>query len=273
MKQVYYWAPVAVGLLFLGFLAYLQQERTLKGQNDFVQFYTAAKLVGTPDLYSRAANLAMVKAIHGFTMETVVYTRPPFYAALLRPLAWFPYRPAYAIFSLATFSSCLWFVLQFAKECPSLPFFAAFSIPMLSSLCGGQDTPFLLVFLGGSILFTRRGKDFAAGLALSLCAIKFHLFLFLPLLLLFKKRWRILAGAALGAAALTVLGSLVAGPDSILRYIKGLRDPWINPSATIMPNLHGLLRCRPARKRLVGTLVRSLGSCCFPGDDVQERQL
>ena len=54
------------------FLAYIQREKIIKGQNDFAQFYTAAKLVGTPDLYSRAANLAATNAIHGFTMESVV---------------------------------------------------------------------------------------------------------------------------------------------------------------------------------------------------------
>lgn len=92
MNRILRWTPLVLGALFLLSLAYLQRERALKGQNDFAQLYTAAKLVGTPDLYSRQANLATIQAIHGFTMETVVYTRPPFYAALLKPLAAFPYR-------------------------------------------------------------------------------------------------------------------------------------------------------------------------------------
>jgi hypothetical protein len=241
VKRALHWSPVALGILFLLSLAWLQRERTLAGQNDFVQLYAAAKLVGTPDLYSRPANLAAIHSTLGLTMDTVVYTRPPFYAALLKPLAAFPYRTAYAIFSLATLASILWFVIRFSKECPALPFFAAIGIPLVSALCSGQDTPFLLVILGVAILLTRRGRDFAAGLALSLCAIKFHLFLFLPLLLLLKKRWRILGGGACGTILLTALGVLVAGPDSLRQYVKVLRDPWINPSATVMPNLHGLV--------------------------------
>jgi len=255
MDRALHWSPVILGVMFLLALAYLQRERTIKGQNDFVQFYTAAKLVGSPDLYSRSANLATIKAIHGFTMETVVYTRPPFYAVLLKPLAVFPYRAAYAIFSLATFSSILWFVIRFSKECPTLPFFASLSIPFLTALCDGQDTPFLLAILGSSILLTRRGKDFSAGLILSLCAIKFHLFLFLPVLWLLKKRWRTLGGAVCGTIALTVLGILVAGADSIRQYVKVLRDPWINPSATLMPNLHGLVAILHADARLEFLLV------------------
>jgi hypothetical protein len=240
-QRILHWCPIVLGILFLLSLAYLQRGRALKGQNDFVQLYTGAKLAGTPDLYSRAANLAVIKSIQGFTMDTVVYTRPPFYAALLRPLAHLPYLAAYAIFSLATFGSILWFVGRFSKECPSLPFFAAMSIPLLSALCNGQDTPLLIAILGGAILLTRRNKDFLAGLLLSLCAIKFHLFLFLPILLLVKKRWRVLGGGAAGIAMLTVFGTLVDGTDSLRQYVAVLRDPWINPSATGMPNVHGLV--------------------------------
>jgi hypothetical protein len=231
---------VALGILFLLSLAYLQRGRALKGQNDFVQLYTGAKLAGTADLYSRAANLALIKSIQGFTMDTVVYTRPPFYAALLVPLAHLPYGVAYDLFSLATLGSILWFVVRFSTECPSLPFFAAISIPLLTALCNGQDTPFLVAILGGAMLLSRRNKDFLAGLVLSLCAIKFHLFLFLPILMLAKKRWRILGGGTAGIGLLTGLGVLVNGPDSLRQYLAVLRDPWINPNANEMPNLHGL---------------------------------
>jgi hypothetical protein len=257
-KRIMHWCPVALGIVFLLSLAYLQRERALKGQNDFVQLYAGAKLAGTPDLYSRTANLALIQSIQGFTMQTVVYTRPPFYAALLRPLALLPYRVAYAVFSLATLVGILWFVIRFSRECPSLPFFAAISIPLLTALCNGQDTPLLLAILGGSILLTRRKMEFLAGLLLSLCAIKFHLFLFLPILLLVKKRWRILGGAASGIALLAGLGMLVNGMDSTWQYVKVLRDPWINPSAAGMPNLHGLVAVMHGDARLEILLTASV---------------
>lgn len=228
-------------MLFLLFLGYMQRDKALKGHNDFNQLYTGAALAGTPDLYSRSANLAYINSLHGFTFETVVYTRPPFYAALLKPLAMFPYLTAYAIFSVATLASILWFVATFSKSCPALPFFAAFSVPFLASLCGGQDTPFLLLAVGASILLTRRSRDFEAGLVLSLGAIKFHLFLFIPVMLVLQKRWTILVGGICGTALLTTFGMVVSGPARILEYVNVLRDPWINPTATIMPNIHGLV--------------------------------
>jgi hypothetical protein len=240
MKRILAWAPILVGLLFLLSLAYVGRSRALRGENDFVAFYTAAQLAGTPDLYSRPVNLAMVKSILGFNLETVVYIRPPFYAAILKPLSYLPYLSAYAIFTALTLSSILFFVIRFSRDCPPLPVFAAMSIPFLSVLLNGQDTPFLLGLLGVVILLERKGRHFAAGLVLSLCAIKFHLFLLVPLLWVLKRRWRNLQGATLGTVGLLALGFGVAGWDALPRYFAVLRDPWINADPGTMPNLHGL---------------------------------
>lgn len=236
MKRALNWFPVALGVLCLGLLAWPQRERAIRGQNDFVSFYTGAKLAGTPDLYSRAANLRAIQSILGFQMEGTTYIRPPFYAILLKPLAALPYRVAWAIFFAATLASILWFVIRFSKECPALPFFASLSIPLLTPLMNGQDTPFLLVTLGAAILLLRRNRDFAAGLVLSLCALKFHLFLFLALLLVMKKRWRAIEGGACGLAVLALLSV-----GEIRAWIQVLRDPWISPNPQDLPNLHGLI--------------------------------
>lgn len=240
-------------------LAYSQRERVLEGRNDFVAFYAGGKLVGTPDLYSRTANIETIKEILGFPMVGTTYIRPPFYAALFKPLAALRYRVAYGIFFLGILSSILWFVIRFSKECPELPFFAALGIPLLTPLCNGQDTPFLLVMLGSSILLLRRHRNFIAGLVLSLCTIKFHLFLFLLILLLLKKRWRTLAGGICGTCILTVLGLLVAGPDSMRQWITALRDPWISPNPENLPNLLGLVLILHGDVRLEGLLVGIVG--------------
>ena len=71
MNRVLHWSPVVLGVMFLLSLAYLQRERTLKGQNDFVQLYTAAKLAGTPDLYSRSANLATIRVFSDLRWKAV----------------------------------------------------------------------------------------------------------------------------------------------------------------------------------------------------------
>jgi hypothetical protein len=80
------------------------------------------------------------------------------------------------------------------------------------SFVGGAGCALMLAILGASLLLTRKQQDFAAGLVLSLSAFKFHLFLFVPVLLLMTRRWRMVGGGVCGTAALTVLGMLVNGP-------------------------------------------------------------
>ena len=55
------------------------------------------------------------------------------------------------------------------------------------------------------------GLGFGAGFVLSLSAIKFHLFLLLPLLVITQGKQRVLAGLTVGAAALEALSFIAAG--------------------------------------------------------------
>jgi hypothetical protein len=137
MKRTLDWLPVALGIALLSTLVGLPWDRTIRGQNDFVALYVGAKLVGSPELYSRPANEAMIKFILGATMQSVTYTRPPFYAALLKPLSFLPYHAAYAIFCAVCLASILWFVVRFSKECSALPLYTSFAIPVAAFLPQG----------------------------------------------------------------------------------------------------------------------------------------
>lgn len=254
MRRVLFWLPVALGVLFMLLLGYQKRQVALHAKNDFVTFYAAAKLAGTPGLYSRTANLEMNTALVGNDMG-VMYIRPPFYAAILKPLSALPFLTAYALFTCASLASYLWFVARFTKECPALPFLAAISVPFLASVLAGQDASFMMAILGGSILLTRKNRDFAAGLLLSLCAYKFHLFLFVPVLILLKRRWRLLGGGVCGTVALTALGMAVNGLGSAGEWIRAVRNPWINPDAAAMPNLHGLVAILNGDMRLEAVLI------------------
>ena len=233
--------PLLLGLAFLLLIAWPQHVRVLKGQNDFVADYIGARLAGTPQLYDHAANMREMYAALHLYVDKCPYVRAPFYAVFLKPLSWLPYDAAHAVFAGAMLASVIAFVLMFRRECPPLAFFTAMSVPLLESFCIAQDSPLLLPIVGVSVLLSRRGRQFAAGAVLALCAIKFHLFLFVPLLVLVKKKWRMAAGGVAGLAALAVLGAAVNGIDAVSRWLKVMRDPWINPASRIMPNLHGLV--------------------------------
>jgi hypothetical protein len=240
MRYLILAGPVVIGLVMMVALGASMWSRTSQGHNDFVQLYAGGKLALTADLYDRERNLSEIKSLIGFNMETVVYTRPPFYAVILKPLTWLPYRAAYLLFSLVSLGCLVWFCWRFSQESNALTLFAATSVPALAALCNGQDSLLLVALIGGAVLHFRAGREVIAGCLLALCAFKFHLFLiFLPILLILKGKWRAFGGAAATSGVLFVLG-LMNGWGSTAAYIGVLRDPWINFKAALMPNLHGL---------------------------------
>jgi hypothetical protein len=232
---------IILGIIFLCALDFPYRHTILAGHNDFSAFYAGAKLARTPALYNHEIVRQTVRAGWPDSPEQEVYLRAPFYAVLLSPLAALPYQTALLVFTGLTVGSFLWFVIRFSKECPDLGILAAFSIPMFLNINGGADVPLLLPLLGAFVLLSRRGRDFAAGFVIAFCAIKFHLFVFVPFLLLFKKKWRMLAGASAGTALLALVGGV------------SLIGPWLNvmfsPLITGMPvwklcpapNIHGLV--------------------------------
>jgi len=263
---------IILGVAFLCLLEIPYHNDVLAGRNDFSTFYAGAKLARTPALYNHEIVRQTVRTYWPDSGEAEVYLRAPFYAALLKPLAAFPYRTALVVFLCLTMGSFLWFVIRFSKESTYLPLLAAFSIPMYFCINGGADVPLLLPVVGGFVLLTRRGRDFAAGLILALCAIKFHLFVFVPFLLLFRKKWRILAGVCAGTAALTLLG----GVTLIAPWLKVMFSPLITGmpiwKLSPAPNIHGLVTVLGGSSKieylLVGLIVILFAWLCVRAEKV-----
>ena len=114
------------------------------------------------------------------------------------------------------------------------------SLPLLLGIALGQDLTFLLLVLAVSLRI-HSTRPIVAGTLLSLCAIKFNLFLMLPLLIVGQRRWRMLAGVMVGGAATTAVSFAAAGADWPRRYLGLLTMGRISPEEQIMPNLHAML--------------------------------
>ena len=229
------------GIVFLLSLASMNSGRILKGHNDFLQLYCGARLAGTADLYSVEANQRVQREAIGLEMEGVYFSRPPFYALLLSPLGWLSYPHAYAVFQMVSLLSLAAFLRLYLPQLPELALYCSLSVPLLSSLANGQDIGLVLLLAGLSMPLMRRHYEFPAGLILALCAIKFHLFLLVPLVLLIHRRWRVLAGSATGGAALALASFVAGGPHWFQAYAVLLRNPALHPASCNMPNLHGVL--------------------------------
>ena len=60
----------------------------------------------------------------------------------------------------------------------------------------------MLVGLAGTYVLLRRQYEVAAGLVLSLCTIKFHFLIFLPIVILVQRKWRLAVGLSMGILVL-----------------------------------------------------------------------
>jgi hypothetical protein len=112
------------------------------------------------------------------------------------------------------------------------------------SIAIGQDIGILLLVLVVTLRALDAQKPLLAGLILSLCLIKFHLFLLLPLLFLGKREWRLAAGFSIGAVFLLMVS--FAGVRNWPRsYLALILDPAVSPDSGLMPNVHGMAAYLP----------------------------
>jgi hypothetical protein len=249
---------LAVALGWLAAYALKFEDRLLIGANDFLQLYSGAKLARTPQLYDAEASWQIQRQVVGFRLPSVVPTRPPSYYYLLQPFAWLHYRTAYWLFLSANFLGLSWFCWRFFAGRLDYALLVACFPPLYVAILGGNDLGLVLALLGASILLLEKGRDTAAGLLLSLCAIKFHLFLLLPTVFWILGRRRVLGGGALGGALLVFLSYIAQGFGWPARYLTLLRKPVIHPLVQTMPNLHGLFVALLPTAPLVAILAASI---------------
>jgi hypothetical protein len=227
-------------LCALGFaLLLVPAISALGGGWDFLPLYAGGKLAGTPGLYNpdvvRGAEMA---AAHR-TGPALLFIRPPFVAGLIWPLAQLPYDAAHSLWMALRLFAVLGFILLWPHCLPYLTALAcAWFVPLAGAIANGQDDPFLLLWIALAERW-RDGRPFAAGLALSLCLVKFHLFLLLPLFLWTHRR-RLVPGFLAGCAVLGLISLVAGGPSWPRAYLAILKLPQISPGSHTMPNLHGL---------------------------------
>jgi hypothetical protein len=212
-----------------------------EGRNDFAAFYMGARLTGTGRLYDIEPQYEAQKSQFGYYMPAVTFIRPPFYAVLLKPLAGLDYISAWRVFLFLNVLCALWF---FGKQLwgDMLAFLLGASfLPAYAALANGQDVWFVAALFALAMLLERRGREFSAGAVLSLCAIKPHLFVLVPLVAALQHRWRLISGAAAGGTLLLATGFLAEGSAWVIRYLHTLRDPRIHPRLEVMPSLRNLV--------------------------------
>ena len=190
---------------------------------------------------------------------------PPVLAAVLVPLTQVAPPLAFGIWTMLSLVAAvvlLWRVNQNAptvgKTRAAVIFFT--TLPVLQAFVLGQPVLFLAIAMAESYLALRRGADFRGGAWLGLLVLKPQYGLLMGLFLLWKRRWRAVAGACLGVGGVVVASALAAGPRSLLDYANGvsamgdIRDPYA--AAAEMVNWRSLIvNARPSIGNTSGVLL------------------
>jgi hypothetical protein len=197
---------------------------------DFISFWTGAQAIRTGHSpYDQAFQTAVQQAngwdaqIELFPFHPYVY--PPWLALLIWPLAWLPYRAAFAVWlavSLVLGAVAVRLLMSTLRPrggryaLPLAWLMALTYLPVLHGVVVGQ-THLVLLYLMAVVMWAgAASRDRAAGLALGLMSIKPQVGLVLALLFglywLAQRRWPALFSLILTGAACAALSFMVA-PD------------------------------------------------------------
>ena len=215
--------------LLLAFLAQAPDLRTI----DYVSVWAGAQIIG-PNLYD-SAPLERIEHTVSPLIESKRYIRPPYYVMMFWPLGRLPYRAAYAGFVLMNLAALLLFLRIWRFEVAAILACALF-LPLEWSFGLGQDAPIMMTIVAGAAQLIQRRQDFAGGALLALFTVKPHLFLFLPVVLIAQRKYRALAGLAVGGAALYLLAAAFVGIDWPLKSMAAA----LSNEATFVPSTPGV---------------------------------
>lgn len=182
------------------------------------------------------------------------FTHPPFEAALFAPLGLVSYETAYWIWDAFNLLALLAFLYLLRPHLSALRNWSAIApalaslafFPVYVCLLQGQDSLLLLLLLGLAFAAMKRGGEFLAGVWLGLALFRFQLILPLVAVLLLRRKWKVLRGFAVVAAALAGVSAAVVGwqqtwnyPRTVLHLSRAQAAGAMNP--TNMPNLRGIV--------------------------------
>jgi len=188
---------------------------------DFLQFAGVAEMWERgriDELYSSRAQqrefMALAAGVEPFEGFLQFYY-PPFAAWLVRPLAPFDYMQRYVMWMLMQLAFVVVALALWRQELPLgafLVFAVAFAVspPVLSNLATSQTAFIGLASLSATLFLLHRGRDFAAGFALSLLFYKPTLGIVIGPLLIVARRWWAVLGVVFGAMLLAAASAAVS---------------------------------------------------------------
>lgn len=229
---------VALSIAML-FLVAFGHPSVRHGRNDYMSFYAGAILNADVRLYS-PVTVGLIQAPYIDSGHIRAFTRPPFYASMLAPLAWLSYHRGLILWQIFQLT-CLGLSLYLMGASIQVIILSCWFLPVWSAMVASQDIGLVLLLYVTVIACLERKKDFAAGVLLSVATIKFQFLTVIPLLIIAKGLWRFAAGFIAGVLGLVGICNLIYGPEWFTRYARLLRMNEVGQSSErFMPSIWGL---------------------------------
>jgi hypothetical protein len=197
------------------------------GNRDVIAYWATGRLLSEGrDPYDAASVLELEQSA-GWNADGVEIMRnPPVAFFLIAPLGLMSLRVGTIIWTIALLACLLLSVRQLAsmlgRPNSKAQYFCLCLAPVLTCLTAGQFGIFML-FGVSLFLYLQERQPLFAGAALVFCALKPHLFLpfavVLLLWILYKCRFRVLAGIILGVLITSVI-ALLLDPNAFSHYSK-----------------------------------------------------
>ena len=228
------------------------------GTEDFIEYWSAYRVLASGQNPYIPANLMAVQATLGAKGEPLMMWNPPWLLSVMIPVVSLPFEQAalaWALVCLALYSVSL--VLVYFSTRPNLKSLNLGLItalitfePLLQSLRIGQIAPVFAFSIGFFTYAISRCWYVLAGASLALLTFKPHLFYLLfvtTVLWVFRtKNLRLASGFLLGMASL-ILPILYQSPESISWWLASLTDRQqligaVDVKAWVGSNISGALR-------------------------------
>lgn len=192
-------------------------------ESDFLCYYIGGTIVREghfSDLYRPAAQMQVQELVAPSVKEPRPYVRPPWFALFIAPLTFLPLVNAYIVWAGTMFAiliaTWVWAFMRFGEFALVL---AALFLPTNLGTFAAQDCAVMLAVICIFFVCEQRGNFFLSGTTLGIGLIKPHLLLLFPLWMIVQKRWRMLAGFTLAAAALLAIATLILGASGFFAYL------------------------------------------------------
>jgi len=174
---------------------------------------------------------------------SIYYNRPAFGALLCLPLALLPYQTSYHLFTLLNFA--LWALLVWKLpvwlNAPGhLRVWLICFFPFTQSVGNVQDTLAITLIMAYACYVLMPRRELSAGALLSLCLVKPHLALLIPLFLFREGRRRALTAFIVAGSLLAALSFALVGTEGVRQWLLLLQAPTTDLFPEIMGNIRAL---------------------------------